>query len=223
MTTMTAAPPPTWTPPALGPGPHHRPRHRHPAAAARPSDWWPGEVSCSGRTGRVATTTATCTRRPTTSPASGYAITSTSIDLATGADWVPVSSALGTARIQVTGADSGPTSSSASRAWRTGRTTSAASIAASSPTWARGRPPAIRTGAGAPSTPPGEQDFWVAQAERVRYADADLGAGRRQLDARGHERRRVGRGVLRRAGRCDGAGADRLRLGAARRRACSSC
>src|SRR5215218_7213559 len=34
----------------------------------------------------------------------GYAITSASVDLATGADWLPVSAALGTARIQVTGA-----------------------------------------------------------------------------------------------------------------------
>src|SRR3954465_15960793 len=38
---------------------------------------------------------------------SGYAITSASIDLSTGADWLPVSSALGTAKLQVTGADSG--------------------------------------------------------------------------------------------------------------------
>src|SRR4051812_23726745 len=35
---------------------------------------------------------------------SGYALTSTSIDLATGANWVPVSSSLGHARLQVTGA-----------------------------------------------------------------------------------------------------------------------
>ena len=96
---------------------------------------------------------------------SGYAITSTSIDLATGADWLPVSSALGTARIQVTGADSG--SDIFVGIARVADTTEyIGGVDRSIVTdLGSGSPPAIRTGAGAPSTPPGEQDFWVAQAE----------------------------------------------------------
>ena len=43
----------------------------------------------------------------------GYALVSERIDLATDADWVPLSAALGTARLEVTG--TGTTSSSASR------------------------------------------------------------------------------------------------------------
>src|SRR3954452_24011732 len=38
---------------------------------------------------------------------SEFALTSDRLDLSTGADWVPVSSALGTARIAVTGTDPG--------------------------------------------------------------------------------------------------------------------
>src|SRR3954467_13749221 len=37
----------------------------------------------------------------------GFALTSDRLDLSTGADWVPVSSALGTARFEVTGTDPG--------------------------------------------------------------------------------------------------------------------
>jgi hypothetical protein len=37
----------------------------------------------------------------------GFALVSDSIDLSTGADWLPISSALGDARIQVTGTDPG--------------------------------------------------------------------------------------------------------------------
>src|SRR4051794_19087567 len=37
----------------------------------------------------------------------GFALTSDRVDLSTGANWLPVSSALGTARFQVTGTDPG--------------------------------------------------------------------------------------------------------------------
>ena len=96
---------------------------------------------------------------------SGYAITSASVDLATGADWLPVSSALGTARIQVTGADSGADVFLGIA--RVADTTEyIGGVDREIVTdLGSGSPPAIRTGAGAPSTPPGEQDFWVAQAE----------------------------------------------------------
>jgi hypothetical protein len=94
---------------------------------------------------------------------SGYAITSASIDLATGADWLPVSSALGTAKIQVTGSGSdiflGIARVADTTEYIGGVDRSIVTDLGS------GSPPAIRTGAGAPSTPPGEQDFWVAQAE----------------------------------------------------------
>jgi hypothetical protein len=96
---------------------------------------------------------------------SGFAITSASIDLSTGADWLPVSSALGTAKLQVTGADSG--SDIFVGIARVADTTEyIGGVDRSIVTdLGSGSPPAIRTGAGEPSTPPGEQDFWVAQAE----------------------------------------------------------
>lgn len=95
---------------------------------------------------------------------SGYAITSGSIDLATGADWLPVSSALGSARIQVTGTGSSDIFIGIARVADT--TEYIGGVDRSVVTdLGSGSPPAIRTGAGAPSTPPGEQDFWVAQSE----------------------------------------------------------
>ena len=95
---------------------------------------------------------------------SAYAITSASIDLSTGADWLPVSSALGTAQIQVTGADSG--SDIFVGIARVADTTDYIGGVDRAIVTDLGSdsPPAIRTGAGAPSTPPGEQDFWVAEA-----------------------------------------------------------
>jgi hypothetical protein len=94
----------------------------------------------------------------------GYAITSGSIDLATGADWVPVSAALGTAKIQVTGADGSDIFVGIARVADT--TEYIGGVQRSIVTdLGSDAPPAIRTGAGAPSTPPGEQDFWVAQAD----------------------------------------------------------
>jgi hypothetical protein len=94
----------------------------------------------------------------------GYAVTSASLDLATGADWLPVSAAVGTARIQVTGADGSDVFLGIARVADTTeyiggvRRTIVTDLGSDAA-------PAITTGAGAPSTPPGEQDFWVAQAD----------------------------------------------------------
>ncbi len=101
----------------------------------------------------------------------GYAMVSERIDLATDADWVPLSAALGTARVEVTGADDvfiGIAPLAEGRAYLDGveRTviddlgidTSAAAQQL--------------VAGGAPSGPPTEQDFWVAQAS---------GAGTQQL------------------------------------------
>jgi hypothetical protein len=95
----------------------------------------------------------------------GYAITSSSIDLTTGADWVPVSSALGHARTQVTGTDSGhevfvgiARVGDANGYLGSVDRTIVTDLGS-------GSPPAIRTGDGAPSTPPGQQDFWAAQSQ----------------------------------------------------------
>jgi hypothetical protein len=93
---------------------------------------------------------------------SGYAITSTSIDLATGANWVPVSSALGTARLEVSSADTdvfvGIARERDTTAYLGGVQRTIVTDVGS------GSAPTIQTGASAPSSPPGEQDFWTAQA-----------------------------------------------------------
>src|SRR3954468_120564 len=95
---------------------------------------------------------------------SGYAITSASIDLSTGADWLPVSSATGTAKIQVTGANGSDVFVGIARVADT--TNYIGGVDRSIITdLGSGSAPAIRTGAGAPATPPAEQDFWVAQAD----------------------------------------------------------
>ena len=93
---------------------------------------------------------------------SGYAITSASIDLSEGADWLPVSSALGTAKIQVTGANGADVFAGIARvADTTGYLGSVDRTIVTD--LGSGSAPAIRTGAGAPATPPAEQDFWAAQ------------------------------------------------------------
>src|SRR3954471_17441484 len=95
---------------------------------------------------------------------SGYAITSRSIDLATGADWVPMSSALGQARLAVTSTDPGSevfvgiARAADTTAYLGGVQRTIVTDVGS------GSGPAIQTGAGAPSSPPGEQNFWTAQA-----------------------------------------------------------
>jgi hypothetical protein len=96
----------------------------------------------------------------------GYAIATTRIDLATGADWLPLSAALGDARVEVTGTDpssdvfigiarAGDTSVYLDGVERTvvgdfGTGTAAANQR--------------QLGAEAPAAPPGQQNFWAAQA-----------------------------------------------------------
>src|SRR3954470_24933487 len=93
----------------------------------------------------------------------GFAITSTSIDLSTGADWLPVSSALGTARIQVTGVSGSEVFVGIAREGDT--TAYLGGVDRTVVTdLGSGSPPSIRTGSGAPATPPGEQNIWVAQS-----------------------------------------------------------
>ena len=94
---------------------------------------------------------------------SGYAITSASIDLATGANWLPVSSALGTAKVQVTGAHGGDVFVGIARVADT--TDYLGGVDRTIVTdLGSGSAPAIHTGAGEPTTAPGEQTFWAAQA-----------------------------------------------------------
>ena len=95
---------------------------------------------------------------------SGYALTSERIDLATGADWVPLSAALGTARAEVTSRDSGgdvfvgiaPVDEGS--AYLDGVEHSVIDDLGTTAVDERSVP------GGPPSGPPGEQDFWVAQA-----------------------------------------------------------
>ena len=93
----------------------------------------------------------------------GYAITSTSIDLSTGAAWLPVSSTLGKARLEVTGANGSDVFVGIARQGDT--TAYLGGIQRTIVTdVGSGASAAITTGAGAPSTPPGEQTFWTAKS-----------------------------------------------------------
>ena len=97
------------------------------------------------------------------------------IDLATGADWLPVSAALGNARIQVTGANGSdvfvgiaPVADADRYLGGVDRTID--------------HRPGLRLAAGQPHRcrgaghAAGEQNFWVAQASGSRHPDADLEA-----------------------------------------------
>jgi hypothetical protein len=103
----------------------------------------------------------------------GYALVSERIDLATGADWLPISSALGTARAEVTSTDPdadvfvgiAPLAQGAAYLSDVERaviddlgTTSIDEVPVPG---------------GEPSGPPGDEDFWVAQVS---------GSGTQQLD-----------------------------------------
>jgi hypothetical protein len=103
----------------------------------------------------------------------GYALSSERIDLATGADWVPLSAALGAARAEVTAADPG-----------TAIFVGVAPVAEGSAYLAgvqhsvindlgTGATDEVPVAGGAPATPPGEQDFWAAQVS---------GTGTQRLD-----------------------------------------
>jgi hypothetical protein len=107
-----------------------------------------------------------------------YALVSDRIDLETGADWVPLSAALGTARVEVTA--TGPTdevfvgiapvADGEAYLQDVGRTI-IADLGFDNPT-------RTTTNGDAPSGPPADQDFWVAQSsgagtQTVSWAPAD--------------------------------------------------
>jgi hypothetical protein len=103
----------------------------------------------------------------------GFALVSERIDLATGADWVPLSAALGTARAQVTAADPAteifvgiaPADEGTAYLGDVGRSVvDDLGTTANDERFVPGGPP---------SGPPEDQDFWVAQAS---------GSGTQQLD-----------------------------------------
>src|SRR3954453_20052290 len=97
---------------------------------------------------------------------SGFAVTSDRVDLSTGADWVPVSSALGNARFQVTGTDpdtdvfigiapADDVSGYLGDVRRTVVDDRGTTLGTTGISLADG---------GAPAGPPGDQTFWTAQA-----------------------------------------------------------
>src|SRR5215218_4028195 len=92
-----------------------------------------------------------------------YAMLSEQIDLSTGADWVPVSAALGTTRVEVTGADDvfvgiAPVDQAQAYLGDVERT-----VIDDLGVEATAADQRLIPG-GAPTGPPTEQDFWVAQA-----------------------------------------------------------
>ena len=103
----------------------------------------------------------------------GFALSSERIDLATGADWLPLSTALGTVRAEVKAVDPakdifvGVAPVAEGTAYLDGVERS---VIRDLGTGAMDE--AVVPG-GPPATPPGEQDFWVAQAS---------GSGTQQLD-----------------------------------------
>jgi hypothetical protein len=103
----------------------------------------------------------------------GFALSSERIDLATGADWLPLSSALGTARAEVSSTDPGtdifvgiaPAADAA--AYLDGVEHSVINDLGTTAI------DEVPVPGGAPSGPPGDEDFWVAQAS---------GSGTQRLD-----------------------------------------
>ncbi|MCW2531501.1 MAG: exported protein of unknown function [Blastococcus sp.] len=96
----------------------------------------------------------------------GYAISTARIDLATGADWLPLSAALGDARVQVTGTD--PSSDVFIGIARAGDASAYLDGVERTVVGDFGTGSAAdnqrQLGAEAPFAPPGEQNFWAAQA-----------------------------------------------------------
>jgi hypothetical protein len=96
----------------------------------------------------------------------GYALASERIDLVTGADWFPLSAALGTARIEVTAADPtadlfigiAPLADGSAYLEGVERTVIADVGVDASPA------DQVLVPGGAPSGPPTDQDFWAAQS-----------------------------------------------------------
>jgi hypothetical protein len=96
----------------------------------------------------------------------GFALSSEQITLSTGASWVPLSTALGTTRVQVTGANTdkavfvGIAPVAAGNSYLGGvRRTVVKDIG--SPYGASAQ---VSVSGGAPAGPPGDQTFWVARA-----------------------------------------------------------
>lgn len=93
----------------------------------------------------------------------GYALSSERIDLSTGADWMPVSAAVGTTRVEVRGAKDvfiGVAPVAEGRAYLNGVERSViADLGVDSSAADQRLVPG-----GAPSGPPTDQNFWVAQA-----------------------------------------------------------
>ena len=132
----------------------------------------------------------------------GHALVSERIDLATGADWVPLSAALGTARVEVTGSRSGR--------GRLRRASRPSADVDGLP--GRRGAHASSTTSGSTPRPPTRSSCPVARRPgrrptRTSGRRRPAGPGTQQLDwdpaegdwtARRHERRRVGRGGRRR-------------------------
>jgi hypothetical protein len=95
----------------------------------------------------------------------GYALVSDRIDLSAGSDWLPVPSALGDARLEVTGAGPGDVfvgiaPAAEARAYLDGvQRTVVDGLGFDGPATDSDQLPG-----GAPSGPPAAQDFWIAQA-----------------------------------------------------------
>ena len=95
----------------------------------------------------------------------GHVLVSERIDLSTGADWVPLSSSLGTARVDVTGVD--PSQEVfvgiASVADATRYLDGVSGTVIDDLGFADQVPNTHLLRGGPPSAPPGEQDFWITQ------------------------------------------------------------
>jgi hypothetical protein len=103
----------------------------------------------------------------------GFALSSERVDLSTGADWVPLSAALGTVRAEVTATDPateifvGVAPVAEGSAYLQGVERSVIDDLGT------GAIDEVVIPGGPPATPPGEQDFWAAEAS---------GSGTQQLD-----------------------------------------
>jgi hypothetical protein len=105
----------------------------------------------------------------------GFALTSDRLDLSTGADWLPVSSTLGTARIEVTGTDPGTDVfvGIASAADVEGYLGNVRRTVVDDLGSTFGTTGISQVDGGAPSGPPAHETFWAQQAS---------GTGTQQLD-----------------------------------------
>lgn len=103
----------------------------------------------------------------------GYALVSERIDLATDADWLPLSAALGTARAEVTSTDPGTEIFVGIAPAAEGAAYLADVERSVIDDLGTGAIDEVTVPGGAPSGPPGDEDFWSAQAS---------GSGPQRLD-----------------------------------------